>query len=352
MMSLLACVCVAQTTPSVELHGYMQNRFYAPPSASSRFVSERLSLSAVGKLTPDINAYAELYFHPWITDSVLAAQQFRTYLESAYVDLPLGPGRVRVGKGRQLNFGLTPSYPNRKTSQYGIISETYTQDRIVGAQWSMKKGTVDGGLSLFTDQNLSTRGEGDFAGAIPNVDTVPHLVDKDIPGSISGELAVSGRFGFTTPRWQGHVSAMTGQYSATQLGTINTAFATPTNTNTDHNKFGVDTIYSAGNFVAQGEWYTGNFSFLGITGYQVLVGYQPKDKDRWYVRWAALNNDVAPIVGTPTTYNTQQLTFAYVHPISRGVWIELDYERNLESVPTGGASIDNDLFFVELFTGF
>lgn len=346
----------AQTVQNVEVHGFMLNRFYANPDASARFVTERISTIVQAKVGEDGQAYFEVYWHPWITDSVVAggtltAEWARTYVESAYVDLPLGGNRIRVGKGRQLNFGMTPTYGNRKTTQYGIISETFTQDRIQGIQYYAKKNSFDGGITLFSDQGVDTRSIGDFAGVAADR-VVKHLVDKDLPGRISGRLALAGKVGINKPRFQAHVSACTGGLSPSQLGAVNTAFGyTPDTPNTDHNKFGLDAIYNSGPFVAQAEWYTGKFSYVGIDGYSVMVGYQPKDSRRFYVRYAALNNDRAPTTNS-ATWNTQQFTLGIVQPIRKGVWAELNWERNMESPPTGVANVKNDLLFVELFTGF
>lgn len=350
----------AQAVQNVEIHGYLQNRFYSTESVSGRFVMERVSMIATAKVGDDGQAYVEYYIHPWLTDQVVpgkyggsvTTEEFRNYLESAYVDLPMGSGRIRIGKGRQLNFGMTPSYPNRKTSQYGIIAETFTQDRIVGAQFAMKKGMWDGGLTLFTDQPLGTRNIGDIAGSAK---VVPHIVDKDVPGAISGKLALTGKLGITTPCFKFHGSACTGKLNASQIDWVGTTFGlfTGVNKNRDHDKFGFDAQYKRGPIVAQGEWYTGKFSFVEITGYQFLVGYEPKDttKRRAYLRWSALNNDWAPSTN-PASWATQQLTLGVVQPIRKGVWAEVNWERNTETPPAGVAEIDNDVLFLELFTGF
>jgi len=364
LLGLAAACVVAQTVQNVELHGYMQNRLYMNPSASSRFVVDRVSLSAIGKMGDDGTAYAEVYFHPWLPTP--AAEQFRTYIESAYVDLPLGAGRIRVGKGRMLNFGLTPSYPNRKTTQYGMVAETFTQDRIVGAQYVVKNGTMDFGATLYTDESLGTRSIGDFAGSGARV--VRHVVDKDVPASISGKLAASAKIGWTKPQYQLHFSGAVGKLNQTDV--TNTLNANPTaaapygfnvaNTDRDHSKYGIDFVYNRGPFVAQAEYYKGTWSFMDVTGWQVLFGYQPKDKMRFYIRYSDLDSDYPATVGgvavnlvnNQLAWDTQQLTIGIVRPIRKGVWVELNYERNGED-PTGGSSeVDNDLLFMELFTGF
>jgi hypothetical protein len=350
----------AQAVQNVELHGYMQNRFYSTESVSGRFVMERVSLQASSKLGEDTQAYVEVYLHPWLTDQVVpgkyggsvTTEEFRTYLESAYVDMPLGSGRIRIGKGRQLNFGMTPSYPNRKTSQYGILAETFTQDRIVGAQFAMKKDMWDGGVTLYTDQSVGTRSIGDIAGSTR---VVPHLVDKDVPGAISGRLAVAGKVGVTTPCFKFHASAAVGKLDPNQIDFIGTTFGlfSGVNKNRDHNKYGLDASYKRGSFIAQSEWYTGKFSFVGISGYNFLVGYEPKDTSsrRAYIRWAALNNDWAPTTNS-ASWNNQQLIMTIVQPIRKGIWAELDWEKNMQSPPAGSSQVKNDVLFLELFTGF
>ena len=378
LLSLATVSVLAQGLQNVELHGYSLNRFYANPNYSARFVIERVSLSAVGQIGTDGTAYIETYFHPWLTDRTFTnsfganatADEFRTYIESAYVDLPLANGRIRFGKGRQLNFGLTPSYPNRKTTQYGIISETFTQDRIVGAQYDCKLGTLDVGASLYSDQQVETRKIGEFAGStntsIPNatsalpfsptpdnalITTVQHLVDKDDPGEISGRLAFSTRIGITKPNYQIHISGATGGLSQNDANFIAKQYDRNFTTDKTHNKYGIDGSYSRGRWVLQSELYQGNFSFVKITGYDVLLGYQPKDKMRGYIRWAALNNDQMPNANQ-TTWDTQQLTFAVIQPIRNNVWAEVDYEKNTENPGGGNSNKKNDMLFLEVFTGF
>lgn len=363
-MSLALMICLALLAgsagwcqgPAVEVHGYMLNRFYTNPSMSARFVTERVSLSALAKMGEDATAYVEVYFHPWITDRVLptgvTAEQSRTYLESAYVDLPLGSGRIRIGKGRQLNFGITPSYPNRRTSQYGIFSETFTQDRIQGFQWYAKKGCVDGGLSFFADQNLGTRSIGDCASAVAGVDTQPHICDRDNSANNSGRMAVSAKIGVTKPNFQWHVSGCVGRLNPSQLAPVQPFVpAGTTNTDTTHNKFAVDAVWNSGPFFVQCEWAKGRFSLLGITGYQISLGWQPKGKPSYVIKWAALNNDKPP-TDNPITWNVQQLTLGYVHPIRKNVWLEVNYEKNMTSNPAGYTDPDNDILMWEIFTGF
>ena len=333
LLSLIA-PCLAQGVQNVEVHGYMQNRFYANPDSTARFVTERVSLSASSQLGTDGTAYVELYFPT-------------TYVESAYVDLPLFAGRMRFGKGRQLNFGLTPSYPNRKLSTYGIVSETFTQDRITGAQYAYKAGTFDFGLSVFTDQLLGSRNIGDFISNISTTNVVAHFSDRDSSAGNAGDMAVSTKLGLKTGNLTTHISGAIGKISQENLTSLNAGPNAIALTSTDHNKYGIDSVFSAGNFVAQGELYQGSFSSFKITGYSLLVGYQPKNSRRAYVRYEALDYNQTP-TANQLTWEPQQLTVGVIQPIRKGVWAEFQYVKNNET----GGDIDNDQLFVEIFTGF
>ena len=84
-----------------------------------------------------------------------------------------------------------------------------------------------------------------------------------------------------------------------------------------------------------------------------MVGYEPTNKNarRLYARYSAINNDQTP-TATQITWPVQQLLIGIVQPIGKGVWAELDYEKNTETPGGGAADVDNDLLFVEFFTGF
>ena len=361
LLSCIASIAYAQATPSVAVHGYMQNRMYVNPNGIARFAVERVSLSAVATLPEDRTGYLEVYFQPWAPDAVGASpttganvalgEQGRTYLESAYLDSPFANGRIRIGKGRGLNFGLTPAIPNRKTSQYNILAETFTQDRIQGFQYSWKNGTADFGASLYTDLRLENRQIGATPGLNGN-NIVKHVAERDDTPNLSGRTAVCARYGWSGPCFKLHLSGMEGQFIQADATTIATAYGTTT-TNTTHKKYGVDAQFAKGTLVGSGEYYVGKFSFETVSGYSVMVGYEPVDKNarRLYARYSAINNDQTP-TATQITWPVQQLLIGINQPIGKGVWAELNYEKNTETPGGGAADVDNDLLFLEFFTGF
>lgn len=186
----LSAALAAEGPPAVQIHGYMQNRGYFGPGANPEFRSERISVSATAALPDDSTGYVEVYYQPWAPASGL-------YLESAYYETALGAGRIRVGKGRNFAFGITPSYGNRKTSNYGIVAEAITQDRIQGIQYLLKKGDLDFGASVHTSRGLGVRNIGEIPGDTLRNPThqVPHLSLRDPDGALRRKLSFSTRIG-------------------------------------------------------------------------------------------------------------------------------------------------------------
>lgn len=69
-----------------------------------------------------------------------------------------------------------------------------------------------------------------------------------------------------------------------------------------------------------------------------------------FARHAQKNMQIPP-TANPLTWDARQLSFSLVQPLYRGAWLETEWERNRERPDTGGR-VRNDLFFVDLFTGF
>lgn len=357
----------APAPPPVEVHGYMQNRLYTGSGANTQFRSERISLSALGRLPEDSNAYVEVYYHPWAPASGL-------YLESAYYDRAVNEDhRLRIGKGRRLTFGMVPAYPNRKTSNYGIVSETFTQDRIQGIQYYTTKGVLDFGASLHTAYRLGTRAVGEIPGDGPRNTThqVPHLALRDATNAdlseqiqlstrIGARLAsglsagVSASFSSLDPR---DLSALTGTGTALRpvnpLTGVNAVqpLVAPGTTDDTYRQWGLDVMQRWQNgWVAQGEWYQGTVSTLDYNAWNVLGGYFFPNGWKAFVRHSRKNMDT-PATDNPLSWDLDQTSISVVQPIGKSVWLQYEYEINGEQTNTG-AGVGNNIFFVELFAGF
>lgn len=356
-----AQAAAAPAPPTISVHGYMQNRLYMGEGANPEFRSERISISTLATFADTSNAYVELYYHPWAPASGL-------YLESAYYDRAIADGRLRIGKGRRLTFGITPAYPNRKTSNYGIVSEAITQDRIQGLQYCAKKDAMDFGISLHTAYRLGTRLAGEIPGdAVRNAThQVAHLCLRDDNANLSRKLQVSGRIGGT---WQGGMlkaglSASFASLDQRDVTNLTTAGAlTPADPRTgaatapllatadnDMSQIGLDATKKwASGFMLQGEFYDASAGGLDYNAWNLLAGQEFPTGWKVFVRYSQQNMDTAPTTN-PLSWDLRQTSISVVQPIAKSVWIQYEYEINDER--TDGGGVGNDLFFVELFTGF
>jgi hypothetical protein len=354
----------AESTPAVQVHGYMQNRFYFAPGATPEFRPERISVSATAELPSNSTAYVEVYYHPWASASGL-------YLESAYYETQLGPGKIRVGKGRRMTFGITPFHSNRKTSNYGIVSEAFTQDRIQGVQYMVQKGTLDAGIALHTGYRLGVRQIGEIPGDTERnkLYSVQHLCLRD-PASGSGtpdsrqnsKLELSMRIG---GRWQNGlkagVSAALGRIDDADLKNLTTSAPTnvltpggsppllPGATSKTRRVLGFDFTYKhPEGFVAQGELYASKLSSLNYNAWNILVGWEPPVGWRFFARYAQQNMGAAANPANPLSRDTRQLSLSALQPLRKGLWMQYELELNTEKP----GKVRNNVFFAELFSAF
>ncbi len=357
LCSALLTVTAAQAV-EYEFHGFMLNRLYVSPGQAPFFQVDRVSLQTVAKISPRCTGVVEIYHHPWV-----ATQPSSTYVESAYVDLKDadGKGFLRVGRGRRLGFGIVPTYGNRKTSNYGLVSETFTQDRVQGIQYCRSEKQTNYAVSLYTAYTIGARTLG-LAGVGTSTRGVRHLADRDSPSAINPRLELSARVGTSTPQGlAAGLSFATSKLSPADLTYMNTNLDLDANPATNHwssrtrTRYGLDAQYVKGPWVGQLEYYVGKTSSLDHNAWCVLAGHTFPAGQKAFVRYAAANNDVTPVAGSQLTWDTTQWMFSAVQPIKWAggpVWIQCEYERNDESPPAGTAKVANDVFFAELFVGF
>lgn len=352
----MACL-VSAARADIVWHGYTQTRFYQPEGGPGRFRIDRVSLNATAQLDPKITAYVEFYFHPYVP-ATTAAEPGRTYLESAYTDFKidkwlLPAGTLRVGKGRRQTFGITPAYSTRKVSNYGILSEMFTQDRAQGVQYFfVDKCGLDAGIGVTTAYRLGARGIGDINK--DNRNTVLSLADRDVPQAPNENLELSARVGVA--RKDGIRYGVTGSYSKLDpddLAFLNANFPGITHSSQTRERYGAYFTVPRSNYILQGELYGAKTSDIFHNAWQILAGYDPKGmKPKAYVRYAQVNMDYDALAQSQYTWDKQQLTFSYVKPIRPSIWVQMEYEHNTENPPAGTAQVKNDVGFVELFTGF
>ena len=331
-------------------HGYTLNRVYQPQGGPTRFRTDRVSLSAAAEIDPKLSAYVEVYYHPFVP-AVGPAEPYRIYLESAYTDIKMNPGTLRVGKGRRMAFAITPSYPNRKTTNYGIFSEAFTQDRAQGVQYFVNSKHYEAGVAVVTGMRIGNRAIGDVT--LDGTNAVKSLADRDVPHDINETLQIEGKYGIILKN--GAKIGVTGSFGhldQSDVDFLNTEFTGSTHTSKSHNRYGAYFTYPSGNYVLQGQYMLADTSDIDHSGWEVMAGYQPKGmKPKVFARYAAVDMDFAPTT-SQYTWDKRQISLSVVKPLRPSVWLQLEYERNMESPPSGMADVRDDLAFLELFTGF
>ena len=358
---------MADTQQPIQFHGYMQNRFYGGPGSNPEYRVERISLSTLAPLPNDSSAYAEVYYQPYTTSSGV-------YLESAYYETPMGDGKLRIGRGRRYAFGMTPTYPNRKTSNYGLVAESFTQDRIQGLQYFLTKKNLQVNASLHTGYRLDTKFIGDIPGDEVNRlgNMVPHLCFRDgsVSAGLSDKLAFSARVGGV---WKNGLSAgvsasisslddrdlhnlntsgtnLTPNFTGTSSGT-----STPILRGATSHKFnveGVDFMYKHKSGIClQGEFYDATVSTLNYNAWDALAGWEAPSGWKYYVRYGQQNMNITP-TDNPLTWDNTQTTLSVVQPIRKNLWMQYEYEINSQNPGAGIGKKSDNLFFAELFAGF
>ena len=338
---------------TMKIKGYTRLRYLVLPQEADTFRFDELSLDItntfsdtmwgeVGALIYGGNTY--LFEHLYI----------------GFKGLPLN-GTLLVGQTRNNAFGMVPSYGNRKTTNYGIVSDAFTHDRILGLQYLGKLDILDFAVAVHNGYALGTR----YAGEGTN--RVNFMADRDSTlGTFQGRDAsdnkeVSGRIGIST-LVKGLNYGVSG--SAGQLSTADVNFLIANSTCTEHPtyyskkkaRFGADIRYITGPFTIQGEAYEGKTSELTTTGWQVLGlykwAYVPEKTMDFYARYGELGPQDITATAKSYTWDMTQTVFGFIYYLTKGAWLQTECEINDEKPPAGVDKIKNNVYFTELFVAF
>jgi len=178
----------------VQTHGFI---LYRTILANNNYTNriERYGIRFTEKIDDEFDWLTEIYIHPQ-----QPAGRGRLYMESAYLNWNLSNRlpwdfRMRIGKGRNYCYGITPSYRNRRTSDYSLYSEAFTQLRVMGIQTFSNFGAVQLALAVINPYSFRSRFLPDF----PIGDNFPiPICDRDTDNSTLDRIAVSGRLGYKT----------------------------------------------------------------------------------------------------------------------------------------------------------
>lgn len=220
MLALLVLALAAPAFAQVQVHGFLLARTIVTNDNYSARI-DRYGLRIMQKVDDEFDLLTEFYIHP--SESIV---QSRLYMESAFLNWHLKNRlpwdfNVRIGKGRNLCYGIAPSYANRRTSDYSLYSEAFTQMRVTGFQTFSNFGPVQLAVAVINPYRTSTGSPKDVAATtlsrfLPDFPLGNNLLvpicdrDNDI-GAIKNRVGVSGRLGYKTKILNVGASAYTSQ---------------------------------------------------------------------------------------------------------------------------------------------
>jgi hypothetical protein len=186
---------VATAVPQVQVHGFLLARTIVTNNNYGARI-DRYGLRILQKVDDEFDLLTEVYIHPSEADA-----RSRVYMESAFLNWHLKNRlpwdfNVRIGKGRNFCYGIAPSYANRRTSDYTLYSESFTQLRVTGFQTFSNFGKAQLALAIVNPYTQSSRMFPDFP--IGNAIPIP-ICDRDNDTiAIKNRVGVSGRLGYKT----------------------------------------------------------------------------------------------------------------------------------------------------------
>jgi len=176
----------------VQTHGFLLFRTIA---AHDNYTSrvERYGIRFTEKVDDEFDWLTEIYIHPQ-----QPAGQGRLYMESAFLNWNLSKRlpwdfKIRIGKGRNYCYGQTPSYGRRRTTDYSLYSEAFTQLRVLGLQTFSNFGPVQLAVAIINPYSMASRRLPDFPIGL-NI-PIP-ICDRDTDNSTFNRIALSGRLGY------------------------------------------------------------------------------------------------------------------------------------------------------------
>jgi len=321
--------------------GYVRNRFITFSDGSYSFRFDELALWADEDLADNISARVGFLFYG-----------NAYFIEHGYVQfsgLPLG-GKLIVGQTRNHCFGLMPAKSNRITSNYGLVSEMFTHDRVFGVQYLAEAADkISVNLGIFNGYMVGTRTLGDNGPA-----AVAVMADRETALSgfraadINNNKQMSARVGYEAAK--GVNVGLSGSFSKLAPTEKDASLDIIPDSNDNKIRAGVDIKYRVAPLVFQGEFYLGRTSNLTHLGYSALVGYVFNSKLSAYARYGAVNLNVTPAAANQRTWDLNQVTLTSMYKLSKRVILQAEYEINMESVPAGASAVDNDVAFLEIKT--
>lgn len=328
------CMTLAGTVHAqVQTHGFVLVRqMLANNEYTSRI--ERYGIQFKETIDDEFDWLTEIYIHPQITASAAG----RLYMESAFLNWNLSKRvpwnlKLRIGKGRNYCYGQTPDYSRRRTSDYPLYSEAFTQMRVTGIQSFSDFGNVQLALAIINPYSFASRQLPDFN--IGSAFNIP-VCDRDTDSSTLDRLAVSGRLGYKNQLINVGANAYIGDPKEGTQG-AKTRFGIDAEIKTESGLLGQVQATQATTQVAMG----GKVDDLDHFGAEVLAGYE-KDKIGLYARYGMMSYD-------DKFQDLNSTMLSAVYKIRPRIHMRLEALINGEKTDSakGWNELDNDVIFIE-----
>ncbi len=391
---------------NLKLWGYLRMRYTDDLKGKYSALSiEEMTLNLVYHPASYITAWMNFWVHPnqivlgkvydptsSTNEGVYPAEGIGyLYIERAQVEfklpsLGLYTHSLRAGKWYRAAFGIPPSYPNRKISDYSLVSEAFTHDRALGIDYiSSFDGMINFALSVYNGMSIGSRNFGP-SGLVRPV-KVAILADREILtpcGSLmcttdnDYNKAVSFKLGYQWPSraiykveyarngkyFQVDVFGTIGnKLNDADYGTLTGKFNIPTNIIRNRKKYraGADARLVFGKFSSDFEIFKGWTGGLQTVGFQILGVYKVlPGKFDVLARYAELDNvnitkDESNMGSAHILWDKRQIQLSMKFYLAKWAWVQTDYYFNWEG-PKGDVTWTksddpdtyNDVFFIEL----
>ncbi len=331
IVSIMALGLATSVYAQVQTHGFILFRSIAAQDEYTARI-ERYGIQFKEKIDDEFDWLTEIYIHPQV-----GAAAGRLYMESAYLNWNLSDRlpwemTLRMGRGRNFCYGITPSYGNRRTSDYSLYSEAFTQMRVVGFQSFNNFGPISVNVGIINPYTNAGRNLPDFP--LGKSLGLP-FSDRDTESSTFNRVALTGRVGFKNELFD-----VGGNLYVTdpQEGT-----------NIAKNRVGVDAaVKTEMGFMGQLQYTMAQTQVMGLeddtldhSGFEVMGGYE-KDKVGLYARYGALEYD-------DKYQGLDSIMLSAVYKIRPRIHFRLEGLINGEDTDDakGWAECDNNVLFFE-----
>ena len=395
---------------NLKLWGYLRMRYYDDLRRKySGFSLEEMTVNLFYKPATYIKAWMNFWIHPnqigftptsksiigcdiptegnyCIKESLYPSEMIGyLYIERAQAELTLptlGPltHSLRIGKWYRAAFGIPPAYPNRKISDYSLVSEAFTHDRVIGMDYMLSYNhMINFAASLYNGLAIGARSFGPYDRVEPKSVTI--IADREIASVTGGKLAavtdndynkeVSFKLGYQWPAGASYRKEYGGNgkyFQVDAFGTIGNRLTdadigylkklnVPESLVPNRKKFraGADLRLVLGRFSSDAEFFKGWTGGLQTIGYHILGVYKifPGRVD-FLARYAELDNLVDFSNGKydsqtfSALWNKRQVQLSLKTYLAKWAWIQTEYYFNLEGPGTPKWNrVKNDVFFIE-----